>query len=173
MPCPVPHHNVPPWYLVDLFSSSRNHKGFNKWQRQEYAHSTTNLFTYCWWKKSCTWDVTNLVNNEINYQPQRLAGCLEPPKKRGQQIGPTGCKLSKMSGSKILRRAASNLKNISIFGSNFIGNFRVPPGDDPAVTFFINLWRGSCLHSPSQVTDLNAVTCYRSLVSFRMLGGFY
>ena len=26
---------------------------------------------YCWWKKSCTtWDVLNLVNNGINYQPQ-------------------------------------------------------------------------------------------------------
>ena len=26
---------------------------------------------YCWWKKSCTtWDVQNLVNNGIDYQPQ-------------------------------------------------------------------------------------------------------
>ncbi len=26
---------------------------------------------YCWWLKSCTtWDVQNLVNNGINYQPQ-------------------------------------------------------------------------------------------------------
>ena len=69
------------------------------------------------------------------------------PKKKGQQLGPTGCKLSKMSGSKILRRAASNLKNISIFGSNFIGNFRVPSRDlfYSLVTeghFSINLWQG-------------------------------
>ena len=31
---------------------------------------------YCWWKKSqtTTWDVGNLVNNGINYQPQLVAG---------------------------------------------------------------------------------------------------
>ena len=34
--------------------------------------------SYCWWKKSCTtWDVYNLVNNKINYQPQLvIAGFL-------------------------------------------------------------------------------------------------
>ena len=29
------------------------------------------IWTYCWWLKSCTtWDVWNLINNGKNYQPQ-------------------------------------------------------------------------------------------------------
>ena len=35
--------------------------------------------TYCWWKKSCTtWDVSNLVNNGINYQPQLVIAGFRP-----------------------------------------------------------------------------------------------
>ena len=34
---------------------------------------------YCWWKRSCTtWDVQNLVNNGINYQPQLVSRISEP-----------------------------------------------------------------------------------------------
>ena len=34
-------------------------------------NSSIEVANYCWWKKSCTtWDVYNLVNTGINYQPQ-------------------------------------------------------------------------------------------------------
>ena len=55
---------------------------FSLWEKMPKLRSVGNkngaiqifLATYCWWKKSwTTWDVQNLANNGIKYQPQLVS----------------------------------------------------------------------------------------------------